>query len=185
MAAKEWVCSLSDPIMVRDWGKFERNRNLIKKSLWADLRKRPFAVYEFRYRSMGSYVHYLWARLHADVKTEGLIQEAVVSRTDNMSTSELRDYAVDLERSTHVSRVSSIFFTQCKSIPLVTPVWLFHCTSIGYFRISQEARPPIVTDGIVTGQRSEIRIEPQQTKEGSFPGNTRAGLKATPPRRGS
>lgn len=39
--------------MVKDWGEFKENRNLIRKSLWADPRKRPFAVYEFRYRSMG------------------------------------------------------------------------------------------------------------------------------------
>lgn len=33
------------------------------------------------------------------------MQEAIVSRTDNMTTSELRDYAVDLERS-HVRQTS-------------------------------------------------------------------------------
>ena len=42
--------------MVRDWSQFKENRNRIKKSLWADPRKRPFAVYEFRYRSMGTSV---------------------------------------------------------------------------------------------------------------------------------
>jgi hypothetical protein len=61
-AAKDRPCSLSDPIMVKDWGKFKENRNQVKKSLWADPRKRPFAVYEFHYRSMGMSVEFYAAR---------------------------------------------------------------------------------------------------------------------------
>lgn len=54
---------------------------LVKKSVWADPRKRPFAEFEFRYRSM-----------------EGLIQEAIVSRTDHMDDEQVRQYAQTLER---------------------------------------------------------------------------------------
>ncbi|KAK7963403.1 hypothetical protein PG988_010377 [Apiospora saccharicola] len=58
-----------------------RSDGLIKKSVWADPRKRPFAEFEFRYRSM-----------------EGLIQEAIVSRTDHMDDEQVREYAQTLER---------------------------------------------------------------------------------------
>lgn len=53
------------------------------------------------------------SKLFANVKTEGLIQEVIVSRTDNMTTKEIHDYAVDLER-THVRRTNTL------SDPVVT-----------------------------------------------------------------
>ncbi|KAK8058038.1 hypothetical protein PG994_008486 [Apiospora phragmitis] len=54
---------------------------LVKRSVWADPKKRPFAEFEFRYRSM-----------------EGLMQEAIISRTDEMDDDEVREYAQNLER---------------------------------------------------------------------------------------
>ncbi|KAK8013037.1 hypothetical protein PG991_010412 [Apiospora marii] len=61
-------------------GRMHRD-GLVKKSVWADPRKRPFAEFEFRYRSM-----------------EGLVQEAIVSRTDHMDDEQVREYAQTLER---------------------------------------------------------------------------------------
>ncbi|KAK8857293.1 hypothetical protein PGQ11_013205 [Apiospora arundinis] len=58
-----------------------RYDGLVKKSVWADPKKRPFAEFEFRYRSL-----------------EGLKQEAIVSRTDDMDDEEVREYAQNLER---------------------------------------------------------------------------------------
>ncbi|KAK7968059.1 uncharacterized protein PG986_002336 [Apiospora aurea] len=54
---------------------------LVRRSVWADPQKRPFAEFEFRYRSM-----------------EGLMQEAIVSRTSHMDDDEVREYAQNLER---------------------------------------------------------------------------------------
>ncbi|KAK8034030.1 hypothetical protein PG993_009025 [Apiospora rasikravindrae] len=54
---------------------------LVRRSVWADPQKRPFAEFEFRYRSM-----------------EGLMQEAIVSRTSRMDDEEVREYAQNLER---------------------------------------------------------------------------------------
>ncbi|KAK8099841.1 hypothetical protein PG999_010215 [Apiospora kogelbergensis] len=106
--------------------RFQNHDGIVKRSVWADSKKRPFAEFEFRYRSM-----------------EGLIQEAIVSRTSSMDDEQVREYAQNLERD-H-ARLKAESSTLKRSAP-----------NDDYFGTNKRTRMDIDTEVIDLTQDDEI-----------------------------